>query len=72
MNRSSEVLYSTYTHQFLYMVISVVMSNYSSSLFVTNWKIKDEMTDAVKRGMLKGFLELDEKLRKIPEVVALI
>jgi len=26
------------------------------------------MTDAVKRGMLKGFLELDEKLRKIPEV----
>ena len=29
---------------------------------------QDEMTDAVKRGMLKGFLELDEKLRKIPEV----
>jgi serine/threonine protein phosphatase PrpC len=31
---------------------------------------KDEMTEAVKRGMLKGFLELDEKLRKIPEVAS--
>lgn len=29
---------------------------------------KDELFEKVKEGVLKGFLELDEKLRKIPEV----
>ena len=29
---------------------------------------QDELFDRVKSGILKGFLELDEKLRKIPEV----
>lgn len=29
---------------------------------------KDELFEKVKAGILQGFLELDEKLRKIPEV----
>ena len=29
---------------------------------------EDELMDKVKGGILAGFLELDEKLRKIPEV----
>ena len=28
------------------------------------------MMDGIKKGILKGFLELDEKLRKIPEVAS--
>lgn len=31
---------------------------------------QDEMMVGIKKGMLKGFLELDEKLRKIPEVAS--
>ena len=27
------------------------------------------MMEGIKRGILRGFLELDEKLRKIPEVI---
>ena len=27
------------------------------------------MMEGIKRGILRGFLELDEKLRKIPEVL---
>ena len=27
-----------------------------------------QMMEGIKRGILRGFLELDEKLRKIPEV----
>jgi hypothetical protein len=29
---------------------------------------QEELMVGVKKGILKGFLELDEKLRKIPEV----
>lgn len=29
---------------------------------------QDEMMTGIKKGILRGFLELDEKLRKIPEV----
>ena len=28
------------------------------------------MMEGIKKGILKGFLELDEKLRKIPEVAS--
>ena len=31
---------------------------------------QDEMMEGIKKGILKGFLELDEKLRKIPEVAS--
>jgi len=31
---------------------------------------KDELLQGVEKGILKGFLELDEKLRKIPEVAS--
>ena len=30
-----------------------------------------QMMEGIKRGILRGFLELDEKLRKIPEVIPL-
>jgi len=31
---------------------------------------QDELMDGIKKGILKGFLELDEKLRRIPEVAS--
>merc|ERR1712242_513826 len=31
---------------------------------------QEELMDGIKKGILKGFLELDEKLRKIPEVAS--
>jgi len=31
---------------------------------------QEEMMEGIKRGILRGFLELDEKLRKIPEVAS--
>lgn len=31
---------------------------------------QEEMMEGIKKGILKGFLELDEKLRKIPEVAS--
>ena len=31
---------------------------------------QEEMMGGIKKGILKGFLELDEKLRKIPEVAS--
>ena len=32
-------------------------------------KLLVQMMEGIKRGILRGFLELDEKLRKIPEVI---
>ncbi|XP_023331879.1 protein phosphatase 1A [Eurytemora carolleeae] len=56
--------------RFVFRFLCRTNDDFTCSLQQEHTLSKDEMTDAVKRGMLKGFLELDEKLRKIPEVAS--
>jgi len=44
--------------------------DFTCSLQQEHTLAQDEMMEGIKRGILKGFLELDEKLRKIPEVAS--
>jgi len=44
--------------------------DFTCSLQQEHTLTKEELTKGVERGILKGFLELDEKLRKIPEVAS--
>jgi len=44
--------------------------NFTCSLQQEQTLSQDELMEGIKQGILKGFLELDEKLRRIPEVAS--
>jgi len=44
--------------------------DFTCSLQQEHTLAQEEMMEGIKKGILKGFLELDEKLRKIPEVAS--
>ena len=52
----------------LIIFLSRTNDDFTCSLQQEHTLSQEELMAGVKKGILKGFLELDEKLRKIPEV----